>query len=337
MPAMNYGFTRRMAGAALFALLSLASRAASSPGRDAPRQLFSSGFEGSVALRSPDCWDMGCWQRIEGIDSASGARWPPRLGGGTARFLMLTDPVKITPATLDGYMFNRIETVPGPHGTPTRALYEEISRNVNGTGPMKYSVAQSQLQFTPRSEVPELYVGFWIKLQPDLRERMSGLPDGPGLRGGGTWRGVFAFKSGGLRADGEPADNGDYRVEFYVITYDSPGNKPYWSVSGDNVAGGDYPLVNDWTVINRKVPVPIGRWFHFEACWLRSDGADGRIWFGVDGQTIAEHRGPNMGAAKLPINRIMAPLLYSGSTMPIYQWVDDIEIWSGMPPGRGPR
>lgn len=337
MTSMRTRATHRIAGAALFTTLALASRAATSPEREVPRRLFSSGFEGDVALRGFDCWDTGCWQQIDGADAAGASRWPLRLKGGTARFLMLTDPVKITPATLGNYMFNRIETVAGPHGRPTRVLYEEISRNVNGTGPMKSSVAQSQLQFTPKADVPELYVSFWIKLQPDLQQRMSGLPDGPGVRGGGTWRGLFAFKTGGLRPDGEPADNGDYRVEFYVITYDSPDNTPYWSVSGDNVAGGKYPSVNEWTVVNRRLPVPVGRWFRFEAYWLRSDGEDGRIWFAVDGATVAEHRGPNMGVARLPINRIMAPLLYSGSTMPVYQWVDDLEIWSGLPPGRGPR
>jgi hypothetical protein len=28
----------------------------------------------------------------------------------------------------------------------------------------------------------------------------------------------------------------------------------------------------------------------------------------------------------------MAPMLYSGSAMPIYQWVDDLEVWDGFPP-----
>jgi hypothetical protein len=42
-----------------------------------------------------------------------------------------------------------------------------------------------------------------------------------------------------------------------------------------------------------------------------------------------------MGARNLPINRILAPLLYSGSAMPIYQWVDDLEVWDGFPPGNG--
>jgi hypothetical protein len=51
----------------------------------------------------------------------------------------------------------------------------------------------------------------------------------------------------------------------------------------------------------------------------------------INEEIIALRRGPNLGAREMPVNRIMAPLLYSGSSMPIYQWVDDLEVWSGMP------
>jgi hypothetical protein len=153
---------------------------------------------------------------------------------------------------------------------------------------------------------------------------------GPGISGGGTWRGIFAFKTGGQRPDGAPADNGDYRIEVYVFTYG--GGKPYWGVIGDNNAGGNAPRRNGFSVENRSVPVPAGEWFKFEILWRRSAGDDGLVWVAIDGQTIARHEGPNLGAREMPVNRIMAPLLYSGSSMPIYQWVDDLEIWNGFPP-----
>ena len=88
---------------------------------------------------------------------------------------------------------------------------------------------------------------------------------------------------------------------------------------------------NGFSVENRSVPVPAGEWFKFEILWRRSAGDDGLVWVAIDGQTIARHEGPNLGAWEMPVNRIMAPLLYSGSSMPIYQWVDDLEVWSGMP------
>lgn len=293
--------------------------------------LFSSGFDQARILAPRQCWGTGCWQDIEGRDAATRFSWPPRLMGGGGRFLLLTDPAVITPQSIGSYMTNRIETVTGHTGAPTRALYQEITRNHNGTAPMGTSPAQNEFQFLPRNEVRELYVSYWLKLQPDLVQRMNGLPPGPGVRDGGTWRGIFAFKTGGRRADGEPADNGDYRVEVYVFTYGD--GTPYWGVIGDNNAGGDAPRRNEWHVENRTVPVPVGKWFRFEIFWRRSGGADGLVWVAIDGRTIANRRGANMGGWNMPVNRIIAPLLYAGGSMPIYQWVDDVEVWSGMPPG----
>jgi hypothetical protein len=52
----------------------------------------------------------------------------------------------------------------------------------------------------------------------------------------------------------------------------------------------------------------------------------------VNGQVIAGRCGPNMGVNNTSINRIFIPNLYSDTSYPIYQWVDDVEIWDGFPP-----
>jgi hypothetical protein len=163
---------------------------------------------------------------------------------------------------------------------------------------------------------------------------MTNLPAGPGINGGGTWRAFFALKTGGQKAFAgplnDPVNNGDYRLEVYVLTFG--GGTPYWAVLADNNAGGGAPPFNSWVVENRTVPVPVGAWFKFEIFWHRSRGADGRVWVAVNGNVICDHSGPNMGALYLPINRIMMPILYTGSRMPVYQWIDDLEIWDGFPP-----
>ena len=294
-----------------------------------PRLLFHAGYDGAHIVPPEECWDTGCWQDIAGEDSGTGFRWPPRLRGGTGRFLLIADPVQIDSRSIQQYMRNRVETVPGPRGSPARVLYQEISKNVNGQAPMGGSAAQNEFQFLPIDNTDELYVSYWMKLQPDLVEKMTHLPPGPGIGGGGTWRAIFAFKTGGQKEDGSPQNNGDYRVEAYVMTYES--NTPYWVVLGDNNAGGGAPLTSYWRVANRTLPVPLGRWFKFEIYWKRSDDDSGRVWAAVDGHTIADRRGPNMGARKLPINRIMAPMLYTGQRMPAFQWVDDVQVWSGIP------
>jgi hypothetical protein len=315
---------------AAMAQVATSGRAAAADAPGSARLLFKSGFEGDLRIKAPKaCWGTGCWQDIDGRDAAARFDWPPRVLGGGGRFLMLTSPVRITPESIESYMSNRVETVTGPSGKPTRALYQVIARNHNGTDSMGESPAQNQFQFLPREDFRELYVSYWMKLQPDLEVRMNGLKPGPGVRGGGTWRGIFAFKTGGQRPDGEPANDGDYRIEVYVFTYG--GGKPYWGVLGDNNAGGDAPRRNVWSVENRTVPVPAGEWFKFEIFWRRSADEDGLVRVAINGETIALRRGPNLGAREMPVNRIMAPLLYSGSSMPIYQWVDDLEVWSGMP------
>jgi hypothetical protein len=44
-----------------------------------------------------------------------------------------------------------------------------------------------------------------------------------------------------------------------------------------------------------------------------------------------------MGVNKAPINRIMVSQLYTSTAYPIYQWIDDVEIWDGFPPGAAPH
>lgn len=294
-----------------------------------PRLLFSAGFEGVTIAPPEPCWDNGCWQDIRGEDRHTGFRWPPRVRGGTGRFLLLTDPVKIDSLSIQQYVHNRIEEVEGPKGARTKVLYQEATKNANGVAPMGGSAEQNEFQFLPLDDTNELYVSYWIKLQPDLVEKMTRLPPGAGIRGGGTWRAIFAFKTGGQKDDGTPKNNGDYRIEAYVMTYDS--DTPYWVVLGDNNAGSGAPLVEYWRIANRTLPVPLDRWFKFEIYWKRSSDDSGRVWAAVDGHTIADRRGPNMGVSNLPINRIMAPMLYTGQRMPAYQWVDDVQIWTGIP------
>src|SRR6266850_2455260 len=235
-------------------------------------------------------------------------------------------------------MFNQIQTVTGPKGNPTQALYQQISQNVNGTEPMGTSPTTNLFNILPSGETSDLYISYWVKFQPDLVEKMNNLPAGPGIDNGGTWRAFFAFKTGGQKAVtgplNDPMNNGDYRVEVYVLTFG--GGTPYWQVLADNNAGGGAPLVNNWVVQNRTVPVPVGEWFKFEIFWHRSNGADGRVWVAVNGNVIADHNGPNMGAWNLPINRISMPTVYTGSRMPVYQWIDDLEIWDGFPPAGTP-
>jgi len=279
--------------------------------------LFSSGFEGSTALEAPgDCYGTGCWQNIVGVDSGTGFDWPPKIwGGGKTRFQLLVDaPVDVS--SIGNYMVNQIQTVTGHDGKKTRTLYSEIKRSgCCGVRSQGNRPTQNPLMLQPTGETGDLYIRYWLKYQPDLAQLL--VPP--------NWRVVFEFKTAG-----------DYRVIASVVTW-GIGAPLSWHVIGDNEANGGLKYERFWEIYNTKVPIPIGEWFKFEVFWHRSGNHDGRVWMAVNGQAIADRRGPNMGVNKAPINRIMMPNLYSGSAYPIYQWLDDLQIWDGFPPDAAPH
>lgn len=274
--------------------------------------LFSSGFEGSTALADPgDCYGTGCWQNIVGKDSSTDFFWPPNIwGGGETRLQLLAD-ARVDAATIGNYMVNEIQTVTGHDGKPTRALFSQIKQSgCCGARSQGDRPTQNPLMLQPIAERSDLYIRYWLKYQPDLAQVL--VPP--------NWRLVFEFKTAG-----------DYRVIASVVTW-GIGAPLSWHVIGDNEANGGLRYKKFWESYNTKVAVPIGEWFKFEVFWHRSSGNDGRVWMAVNGQVIVDHHGPNKGVYGAPINRIMMPNLYSGSAYPIYQWVDDLQIWDGFPP-----
>src|SRR5258708_5261980 len=126
--------------AAAFALLLCAALpVAAQPASPTAHRLFASGFEGTTTIVPPDqanFWGTGGWTDITGTDSTTGFTWPPNIwGGGGGRFLFLTDPLVVSTANIGSYMFNQIQTVTGPKGNQTQALYHHTSQNLNPTTP----------------------------------------------------------------------------------------------------------------------------------------------------------------------------------------------------------
>lgn len=270
---------------------------------DTPRLLFKSGFEGSLLLGEPYDCETSCWQDIKGSDSATGYSWPPEIWQGGAKLQLLAD-TPVTPDTVSTYVLNELQRAAGPHGRPTSVLYSEIRKHGG-------SSTQTPVLLTPSTTAlqGDLYVSQWIKLQPDLLERL----------GPNSWWVLFEWKT-----------NAQQRLITYVYT-DSL-NKPYWYLKTDDHSGG--VAKEFWKVANRTAPVPIGEWFKFEIFWHRSSQRDGRAWQAINGQIVFDHFGPLLGG-KDPIDRIMLTQVYAGGSLPLYQWVDDIEIWDGFPCGDG--
>jgi hypothetical protein len=175
-----------------------------------------------------------------------------------------------------------------------------------------------------RDDQGDLYMREWIKFQPDLATQLvspqSAMADGAY----GHWRAVWEYKSGGLNGDPE---QGDSRFVTYVKK--SWDGNLFWSAQLDNPTSSGNTVT--WEENTSGVPVPVGQWFKLEVFVHRSSGPDGRLWAAVNGQKIVDRSGPNIGNHRLPINRLMPFLVYTGGNYNAYQWVDDFEIWDRFP------
>ncbi len=257
-----------------------------------PILLFSSGFEKGVYLEEPnDDTPIGRYQLIKGTDSVTGFSWPINVLGANAGGLHFIDDNNFQA------LENEIQTVIGHTGDSTRALYN-IERYDLGITQCPYEILNIQ------EGTKDLYIKYWLKL------------DSASLFQSDMWRALFEYKTKGY------AENNGFRLIAFIYT-DNDGI-PYWHWQGDKD-----PQHSIWEIDNRAVPVPINEWFMTEFYWHWSEGDDGRALWKINGQVIGDHRGPTTRNSK-PIDFIILTQIY-GDANPKYQWIDDIEIWDGIP------
>jgi hypothetical protein len=314
--------------------------------------LFRSGFENAVGMGAPtDCYGTGCWQPVSGTDFATGFTWPPQIWNGANGRSQLHADAEVEPPPVSRYIVNELQSEIVRGGA--RALYSEILESgccgptwqLGGPTQDPYVLEPYGLgaQRDPALE-GDLYLSYWLRFQDNLEALMGEGDCSLNANIAYHWRVPFQWKTAG-----------DYRVIFGVLRDRNPAPDTcdftgplYWAVGGDNDANWylydapagrcEPPLTrcvpqptNVWGAENRSVPVPVGQWFKLEFFWHRSSGSGGRVWIAVDGQVVFDRYGPNTGEWDRPIDRIMITQLYSSTRYPIYQWVDDLQIWSGFP------
>ena len=192
---------------------------------------------------------------------------------------------------------SEIQTVIGRDGKPTKALYNMQNYNTESTQ-LPYEILNI------KDGKSDLYIRYWIKL--DSQSLLK--PD--------MWRTFFEYKT-------KDYDDGDgFRLISFIYT-DADGI-PYWHWQGD--ANPKNPI---WEIDNKSVPVPMDEWFLTEFYWHWSDSNNGRALWKINGKVIGDHKGATTKNAK-PIDFIMITQIY-GNSNPKYQWIDDIEIWDGLP------
>jgi len=109
----------------------------------------------------------------------------------------------------------------------------------------------------------------------------------------------------------------------------------FWQLQGQQRS----PVVKtEWQETNKDAPAPAGKWFLLEVYFKRCAGSDGRYRVSVDGKPILDHRGKNMKDSSLGTWCIFKAYTPKAAfdRGPVFQWIDDLEIWSA-PPGEDDR
>ncbi len=258
-----------------------------------PQLLFKSGFESNVYIDSTAYPDNEDYRFIKGTDNETGFSWPINILGASESALHYIEDENQQAVS------SEIQTVIGHTGDSTKALYNIEHYEVD--------ITQCPYEILDITEgTKDLYIKYWIKLdsaslfQPDM------------------WRAIFEYKT----KDYKENRSKGFRLIAYIYT-DNDGI-PYWHWQGDKD-----PEHSIWEIDNRTVPVPINKWFLTEFYWHWSDGDDGRALWKINGQIIGDHYGPTTRNSR-PIDFIILTQIY-GDANPKYQWIDDIEIWNGIP------
>jgi len=270
--------------------------------------LFRSGFDGEIQL-APISGKYSTYQEIRGTDSLTNFTWPltafnpnPQLTGIQ---IVIASARRAAPDDINDYIDNRIVTVPGPAAYLTRALLMKVLKRSPATCCIQENLQTASVAAPPM----DMYERFSIRFNPELRRQVQS-------RRKRFWRTVWSMKT-----------KADYRIEAYV--YGDANGDPYWYAHGDNNPAGP-PLVEYWSASNKSVPVPLDEWALVEIYLHRSTGSDGRFFWAVNGKTVIDHYGPNYGSRRQPVNVFMYSSVY-GSIFPMYQWIDDLEIWTAPP------
>lgn len=259
----------------------------------APQLLFASGFERGVKLGKQTPY----YRKIYGRDNTTGFRWPIKVLGASKSALH--------PVDHDGHkaVFNVLKRVRGHKGNLTRVLFSKENYAVKN----KNTQSPYEILNVKRGR-SDLYIRYWMKIDGRmLRDKLHN-----------KWRVLVEYKT----KDYSDTESTGFRLIGFVYT-DNKG-EPFWAWQGD--VGPEEPL---WQIFNYDVPVPRNKWFLMEVYWHWSEGNDGRALWKVNGQVIGDQHAPTTHNHK-PIDFIMPFQIY-GNANPKRQWVDDLEIWTGIP------
>jgi hypothetical protein len=295
-----------------------------------PHILFKSGFASAVALSAPNAGGLNGWQELTGKQSNSSFSWPISAWGGTANCTNcgIQD---FAPSFSNSIA---IQTDHYGHQSPVLSMSMNEVGGSSGTNPGDGSASQVDDLWLPSNTLAQqtdIYMSEWVYLQPDVGTQL--IPGGP-LPNGlyGNWRSLYGWKTGGTGNN----YGGDFRIEGSVRIENN--SQLCWGIEWDTDANGSVPFQSFYLPPdNCSVPVPVGQWFRLETFTHRAADTTGEFWAKVNGVTITDHFGANLGSGisycngPCPINRFFLTLDYTNGNVPAWQYVDDIVLMDKAP------
>jgi len=267
-----------------------------------PKPLFSSGFEDGTYIDSEVSESYKDYTYIKGKDKETGFSWPINIFGSNQSALHHIDDDGLQAVSAN------LVSVIGHKNKTTKVLH--LKQNYAAGLSTQYPYGIYDIKEGPK----DVYVSYWMKIDGN----MIGKPN--------TWRSLFEYKTKNYDNNG-----GGFGLEAYVYT--DLNGKPSWHLQGGK--NSEHPLWSCDTLTptaeckNKEIPVITNQWFHTEYYWHWSEGDDGFIQWKINGEVVGEHH----GATTLNSDALNFILLtqISGNSNPKEQWIDDIEIWSGLP------
>jgi len=299
---MKYTYT--MLNTLLLFSLSSCGSSSNNPNSQA-KLLFSSGFEDGVYIDPKLVPNNEDYSYIRGTDKVTGFSWPIDILGASQSALhhISDDGLQALQA--------KIVLVEDNNSNMTRALYNAERYESKDDTQFPYEI----LNITEGEK--DLYIRYKMKID----DGMINIPN--------AWRALFEYKTKDYKDPGLGGTG--FRLISYIYT-DKNGT-PSWHWQGD--ADSKHPIWECDTLTptpqchNTNVPVIFNDWFVTEYYWHWSEGEDGRALWKINGKVVGDHHGPTTRNGN-PIDFIILTQIY-GDTNPKEQWIDDIEIWDGLP------
>lgn len=291
------------------------------PGPTSPHKLgdsgilFASGFGNAVRVSEPVILGGQYYQFLEGRDLGTGFNWDTDLPEEHVGAQLEVSGTTSDPET---YVRHSLQVVPNETAVSDTVLWQYVARN----DPTMPSTSRSQ--YTLRMyDTTQAYESYWLYLQPDLDVTMSS-------PGGFQWRQLFELKTWVDPVYGTH----DYRIYILIAHNDLYGlHYRFESQTAQQFNAGLGET--DWSYVVTSSPVPYGKWCFVEVFW-KLGTIDGQFWVRVDGNVLVHHvgntLGPNQSRRVSQWNFLKA--YGPEEIMPIWQYVDDIEIWKEMPINR---